>query len=236
MKRYAFLVGGIALLLVLMAAATSPASASTPSFNPDNFHHPLDITNPYMPLKPGTTLVYRGTKEGQPTRDTFVITHDTKVVDGVTTRVIHDTLFTNGVRSEFTDDWFAQDDAGNVWYFGEATTEVGPPVSHEGSWEAGKKGAHPGIVMEAHPKVGDTYQQEFAPGVAQDMATVLSLNQSITVPFGHFTHVLETKDFSPLEPGVVEHKFFAPGIGEIKAVMVQGGSEEQHLVSIQTSN
>jgi hypothetical protein len=150
--------------------------------------------------------------------------------------VIHDTLYEGGVRSEFTDDWLAQDDVGNVWYLGENTTEVGPPVSHAGSWEAGVKGAKPGIVMEAHPKVGDTYQQEFAKGVAQDMAQVLSLNESLCVPYRCFKNLLETKEFSPLEPGVVEHKYYAAGVGEIKAITVSGGQEESHLVNIQTGD
>jgi hypothetical protein len=234
MRRYLFVVGSIVLLVLLIVTATRPVLAQTPSFDPNNFHHPLDIANPYLPMRAGTTLIYEGTKDGQPTRDTFFISNGTKVVDGVTARVVHDTLYVNGVKSEFTDDWFAQDDAGNMWYLGEATTEVGPPVSHEGSWEAGKKGAQPGIVMEAHPNMGDTYQHEYAPGVAQDTATVLSLNQSICVPYGCFRHELETKESSPLEPGVVKHKYYASGIGEIKSIMVQGGSEEQHLVSIQT--
>ncbi len=235
MKPFGFLLAAIVSLGVVASASSSSALAFTPAFNPDDFHHPLDITNPYMPLTAGTTFIYEGTTDGQPTRDTFVVTNETKVVDGITTRVIHDTAYVNGVRSEFTDDWFAQDDEGNVWYFGEATTEVGPPVSHEGSWQAGKKGARPGIIMEAHPKVGDAYQQEFATGVAEDQAEVLKLTASICVPYGCFKHELKTKEFSPLEPGVVENKYYAPGIGEIKSVMVQGGSEEQHLVSIETS-
>jgi hypothetical protein len=157
------------------------------------------------------------------------------LIDGVETRVIHDTLYVKGKVSEVTDDWFAQDNEGNVWYFGEFTTDI-ESGSHEGSWEAGVHGAKPGIIMESQPKVGDTYNQEVAKGVAEDKATVLSLNKSICVPYGCFSHVLETKEFTPLEPGVVDHKFYAPGVGDIKEVTVKGGSEELHLVDIKTTH
>ncbi len=234
MKRFAFVTGGLALL-ALMAAATVPALAQTPGFNKNNFSHHLDINNKYMPLKPGTTYVYDGTSDGTPTHETFVVTRETKTILGIQARVIRDSAFEKGKLVEQTDDWFAQDNAGNVWYMGEFSTDFknGKVVSHEGSWEAGVKGARPGIVMEAHPKVGDTYQQENAPGVAEDMAQVLSLNESICVPYGCFSNVLKTKESSPLEPAVVEHKFYAPGVGDIREVTVQGGSEEIHLVSVQ---
>ncbi len=236
MKRYTFVVGGIALLLLLLAAATSPVLAAPPKFDKANFSHPLDINNQYQPLQPGTTYVYDGTTDGKPTHETFVVTHETKTILGIQVRVIRDSVFEKGKLIEQTDDWFAQDNAGNVWYMGEFSTDFknGKVVSHEGSWEGGVNGAQPGIIMEAHPKVGDTYQQESAPGVAEDMAKVLSLSESICVPFGCFTNVLKTKEFTPLEPGVVEQKFYAPGVGEIRAVIVQGGSEESHLVRIQT--
>jgi hypothetical protein len=235
MKRLVSILGGVAMAAILLISSTFPVRAAGPSFNKNDFHHPLDISNKYFPLKPGTTLIYNGTTDKTPTRDTFVVTRQTKTILGVKTRVIRDTAFESGVMVEKTDDWFAQDDAGNVWYFGEFTTEFNPDGSvnnHTGSWQAGVNGARAGIVMEANPKVGDTYPQEFAKGVAQDKATVLSLKQSICVPFGCFKHVLEIKDFSPLEPGVVEHKFFAPGVGEIRSVLVQGGAEESHLVKI----
>jgi hypothetical protein len=141
-------------------------------------------------------------------------------------------LFTKGVLTESTLDWFAQDDNGNVWYFGEFTTDFSSGGSHEGSWQAGVKGAKAGIIMEAHPKVGDTYNQEVAKGVAEDKATVLSLNDKVCVPYGCFTHVLKTKEFTPLEPGIAENKFYAQNIGNIKALSVKGESEEQHLVQI----
>ena len=238
MKRFVLSIIGLALLAALIATPASPAAASGPSFDKDNFHHPTNITNKFMPLRPGTTFVYKGTKDNLPTSDNFIVTHQTKKIIGVTTVVVLDQAFDeNGKLVEDTFDWFAQDDAGNVWYFGEDTKELDPDtgkvISTEGSWKAGVNGAMPGIIMEAHPKVGDKYQQEFAAPVAEDMAKVLSLHASVCVPFRCFHgNLLKTKEFSPLEPGVVENKYYAPGVGEIKSIIVKGGQEESHLVKI----
>ena len=220
------------LMLILSTSFALPSHAATLAFSKSNFHHPLKIDNKYFPLKPGTTFIYKGTKEGDPTRDTFEVTSKVKVIAGITTREIHDKLFTKGVLTESTQDWFAQDDNGNVWYFGEFTTDFSSGGSHEGSWQAGVKGAKAGIIMEAQPKVGDTYNQEVAKGVAEDMATVLSLNDKVCVTYGCFTHVLKTKEFTPLEPGIAENKFYAQSIGNIQVLSVKGESEEQHLVQI----
>jgi hypothetical protein len=154
---------------------------------------------------------------------------------GVETRVIRHRDWEKGKLVEDTFDWFAQDDAGNVWYFGEYSTQYknGKVIGHEGSWEAGVDGALPGIVMEANPQVGDTYQQENAPGIAEDMATVLGVDESICVSYGCFSNVLKIKDFSPLEPDVVEHKYYTPGIGLIKTVLSRG-FELSELVNIVT--
>ncbi len=238
MKRFAYVVDRIALLAVLIATATSATQAAGSTFDKANFHHPLDITNPYMPLESGTQFVYDGTNDrGKPAHEEFVVTDQVKTILGVNTRVIHDTNWEAGRVVEDTYDWFAQDDTGIVWYFGEFSTQYknGKVIGHEGSWQAGVNGARPGIVMKAHPKVGETYQQEFAPGIAEDMATVLSLTESVCVPHGCFSQVLKTEDFSPLELGV-EHKYFAPGVGLIKTVTVEGGSEESHLVTIVTDD
>lgn len=193
------------------------------------------IDNPYFPLVPGTTYIYEGTKEGSPLKDVFMVTHRTKMVMGVRCREILDRSYVDGVLEEETLDWFAQDEDGNVWYFGEAAKELdedGNVISTEGSWEAGVDDALPGIVMEAHPRVGDTYQQEIAPGVAEDMATVLAVRERVKVPLGTFRSCLKTKDFSALDPDVVEQKFYAPGVGFIRSVMVEGGKERLELVRI----
>lgn len=220
-------------MLVSSIIIANPLHAATFVFNKSNFHNPLNIDNKYFPLKPGTTFIYKGTKESEPTRDTFKVTSKVKEIAGVSTREIRDNLYTKGVLTESTQDWFAQDNDGNVWYFGEFTTDfTNKENPHEGSWQAGVKGAKAGVIMEAQPHVGDTYNQEVAKGVAEDMATVLSLNEKICVPYSCFTHVLKTKEFTPLEPDVVSNKYYAQNIGDIKEISVQGESEEQHLVQI----
>jgi hypothetical protein len=220
------------LMMMLSTSMQLPVQAAANTFNKSNFHDPLKINNKYFPLKPGTTTIYNGTDEdGQPTRAEFSVTNDTKVIAGVTTRVVHDNAYVKGDLEETTDDWFAQDDDGNVWYMGEFTTEL-PSKNHEGSWEAGVKGAQAGIIVEAQPKVGDKYQQEVAKGEAEDGASVLSVNEKVCVPYGCFSDVLKTEDFNLLEPDLLENKFYAPGIGNIKTVMVKGGSEVETLIEI----
>ena len=141
------------------------------------------------------------------------MTHNTKVILGVTCIEVHDTVMVDGELTEDTLDWFAQDSAGNVWYFGENSKELedGLVVSLEGSWMAGVDGAKPGIVMKASPAVGDFYRQEFSLENAEDLAEVVSLNESVTVPAGTFNNCLETEETSPLEPDALEHKFYSAG-------------------------
>ena len=198
-----------------------------------------EVTNRYFPLHPGTTFHYEGETDGIPTSDDMAVTHQTKLILGVPCTVVRDRVYTNGILSEDTLDWYAQDANGNVWYFGEDTAELDPDgnvISTEGSWQAGVDGAKQGIIMEAHPKVGDKYQQEFAEGVAQDMAQVLSVNKTTCVRYGCFDDLLLTKEFSPLEKGVTEHKYYAPGIGNIFVDVVKGGDERSELVGITTGN
>src|SRR5262252_881845 len=185
-----------------------------------------EVTNPYFPLHPGTTFHYAGTSDGLATTDDMAVTHDTKVIAGVTCTVVHDQGFTEGVLTEDTFDWYAQDTAGNVWYFGEDTKELdadGNVISTEGSWQAGVDGAMQGIIMEANPRVGDKYQEEFAAGVAEDSGQVLNLNRNACVPYGCFDDLLLTKETSALEKGVTEHKYYAWGVGDILEVDVKGG-------------
>jgi hypothetical protein len=222
---------GLFSVLMLSATIALPLQAAIPTFSKSNFQNSLNIDNKYFPLNPGTTYVYKGTSEGEPTRDVFTVTDKVKVILGINTRVVHDDAYVKGEHEESTDDWFAQDDEGTVWYFGEFTTDL-TTGSNEGSWEAGVKGAKPGIIMLAQPEVGDTYQQEMAKGVAEDTGTILSLNEEVRVPYGSFSNVLKTEDFNPFEPDILENKFYAPDIGYIKAVQVKGGSDEEHLVQI----
>ena len=131
-----------------------------------------------------------------------------------------------------TDDWYAQDKRGNVWYLGEATTEYedGKPVSTEGSFEAGVDGAQAGVVVPARPRPGLRYRQEYYEGHAEDRARIVSVREQAEVPFGHFRRVLMTRDVNPLEPKVLEFKFYARGVGPVLAIGVSGGSDREELV------
>jgi hypothetical protein len=218
---------------VLLGTAALPAAAAGRT-TPGPAHFSTTIDNPFLPFLPGTRMVYRSTDAGETGREVVRVTTRTRLVDGVRVRVVRDRAYAGGQLVEDTRDFYAQDRRGNVWYFGEntKTLENGTVASTKGSWLAGRNGADAGIVMEAHPKVGDTYSQEDAPGVAEDRAKVLSLDAAATVPYGSFTGLLKTKDFSPLEPAVVEHKFFLRGVGSVLEKEVRGGNERLALVKV----
>ncbi|HEU0208856.1 MAG TPA: hypothetical protein VFQ78_07730 [Candidatus Udaeobacter sp.] len=221
----------VALSVLNLTGADAVGAAD--DINPADFT--VKIDNPFFPLPPGVTFIYRGRKEMSKERDLFAVTERTIVIAGVTCRVVHDRVFVRGVLQENTFDYFAQDRDGNVWYFGEDTEELdrhGNVVSTEGTWRAGMNGARPGVIMEAHPQVNDHYFQELAAPLAQDEATVLSLHETAAVPLAKFRNCLLTKEFTQLEPGNVEHKFYARRIGFVLSVVVKGGKERLALVNI----
>jgi hypothetical protein len=198
-----------------------------PTIDPADFSATVD--HPYLPMTPGSRWVYEGETEDGLERIEVVVTDEVREVMGVTAVVVRDTETLDGEVIEDTFDWFAQDRDGNVWYFGEDTTEFedGEAVSTAGSWEAGVDGALPGIVMLADPAVGDAYRQEFYAGEAEDMGEVLRLGESVTVPAGAFDDVVVTEDWTPLEPEVVEEKSYAPGVGLVLEEKVSGGDGER---------
>jgi hypothetical protein len=194
------------------------------------------IDNPYYPLIPGTTFEYRAeTDEGVET-NTVEVTSQTKTILGVAATVVHDQVFLGGELTEDTFDWYAQDVRGNIWYLGEQSCEVenGQCVSTGGSWEAGVDGALPGVIMWADPAAhkGDTYQQEFLAGTAEDVAKVIGLDAKVDTPYGSFIGCLETMDWSPLETASREHKFYCPGTGLVLEVAPSSGHERSELVGI----
>jgi len=193
-----------------------------------------EIDNPFFPLEVGSRWVYRETdKEGARQKVVVTVTDETRLIaNGVTARVVRDVVSEDGEFVEVTDDWYAQDAAGNVWYLGEATTEYkdGKPVSTAGSFEAGVDGAQAGVIMPADPKPGTRYRQEYYAGQAEDRAKVLSRKADAEVPFGEFDPVLKTKDVAPLPPRAVEHKLYARGIGLVEARTIKGGSDREVLV------
>lgn len=215
-------------------AATLPTGAEPVNLDPADFT--ADITHPFWPMKPGTRWTYRDVDEkGEVQTVVVVATNDTKkLANGVTARVIRDTVRSEGEVVEDTFDWYAQDLAGNVWYMGEDTAEFenGKIVSRAGSFEAGADGALPGIILPAEPQVGQKYRQEYLEGEAEDNGEVLGLNQLVEVPAGRYTGALLTRDTNSLEPDVVEYKLYAPDIGPVLTVDISGGAAREVMVKI----
>jgi hypothetical protein len=229
---------------VASAATSNPAPTSTsaaavprtiapsyaPVINPADFSTTID--NPYFPLVPGTRFIYEASTPDGRERNVVEVTADTKTVMAVSTRVVHDVVLVDGKPEEETFDWYAQDTEGNVWYFGEATKALGgPTVDTSGSFEAGRDGALPGIVMPGHPMVGDHYRQEYYKGEAEDTGKVLSLTGTESTPFtGPRSALLVTEDVNPLDPAAaVENKYYAEGVG----LLVTGPAERSELVAIE---
>ena len=212
-----------------------PQTSEPVDLDPADFT--TDIDNPYWPMQPGNRWVYRET-DTKGTRERVVVTvtdKTKKIANGITARVISDVVTENGTPVEITDDWYAQDSDGNVWYLGEAVRnfENGEFVDRAGSFEAGVDGAQPGIVMPADPEPGLTYRQEYYKGEAEDRAAIVTVGEErVEVPAGFFgKDVLMTRDLVPLEPKVEELKFYAPGIGPVLSVHTDGAGGRAELVS-----
>jgi hypothetical protein len=210
-----------------------PIGSEPVDLDPADFTTQID--NPYWPMKPGSRWIYRETTpRGTKNRVVVTVTSKTKrIANGILARVVHDVVTEAGKPVEVTDDWYAQDCAGNIWYLGEKTAEYenGKVVSRAGSWEAGVDGAQPGITLPADPQVGMTYRQEYYAGEAEDRGAIFSLDEQVGVPAGHFTDVVMTKDTSALEPRVLEFKFYARGVGPVLEISVSGGNDRADLLS-----
>jgi hypothetical protein len=221
-----------AVALVVAAALAVGTGASTRP-NPASFEPRID--NPWFPLHPGTVYVYRGRKDAKRARDVVTVLSRTTTIDGVRCRAVDDRLYLNGKLGERTTDWYAQDRAGNVWYFGEETAELdrrGHVTSTEGTWRTGKHGARAGIVMPAHPRVGRGFRQEFYKGHAEDHFVTLSLSAPVRTPAASSRRALLTKEWTPLEPGTIDHKLYVRGVGMVEEKTVRGGDEHSVLVSV----
>ncbi len=247
--RRAVVVAGIAILLPALAgcgsSGGSTSSAAMPSgtdtlpqtsepsnLNPADFSTKID--NPYWPMPVGAVWhVHLSNPEGESLQETITVENRTrKVADGVTARVVHDVVYDHGRPTEITDDWYAQDADGNIWYFGENTAEIhNGKRDTSGSFEAGRNGADAGVALPAHPAVGMTYREEYYAGQAEDRAKVLALDQQVEAPAGHFTGALLIDDTSPIEPDVSEYKLYAKGVGPVVAVSVSGEADREDLVS-----
>jgi hypothetical protein len=223
------------MLIVMDVGSAVPTNAQggephTPTIDPANFVEGVD--NPFFPLTPGMTYTYEGVLDGVALHTEVSVMSETREILGVKCVEVRDVVSENGEMIEETVDWYAQDKDGNVWYMGEDSKEIegGSVVSTEGSWEAGVDGAKPGVIMWGQPKTGEPYRQEYYAGKAEDMAQVVSL---ATSPSG--IAFLVTREWSPLEPGIAEQKYYVAGIGQVAEMTVEGGEGRMELVKIATS-
>jgi hypothetical protein len=210
-----------------------PQGSEPAKLDPSDFTDRID--HPYWPMRPGTTWVYSERDlEGSNQRVVVTASKETKEVSGIRARVVHDVVTEDGALVEDTYDWYAQDRDGNLWYLGEDTKEYkdGKVASRAGSWQAGVDGAEAGIVLPAKPSVGMSYRQEYYKGEAEDKARILSLDEWTQVPAGAYDHLLMTKDFTPLQPDVLEHKFYAQGVGPVLVLSVSAGTAREELVEL----
>jgi hypothetical protein len=244
-KAVLALVVSFALAVALTAASAAATGARAPetiesgagpgwpaTISPSEFVP--RVTNPWFPLKPGSVWHYRGVKAGVKMTDTVTATHRNKLILGVSTTVVHDVVKVRGKPEEVTDDFYAQDHRGNVWYFGEETEELnrqGKPTSTEGSFEAGVDGARPGVLIPGRPKVGLVGRQEFLKGEAEDHFKVLDLKAGVSVPFATTRKALRTREWTPLEPGTVDNKYYLREVGTVREIAVKGPVETLSLVS-----
>jgi hypothetical protein len=216
------------------ANSKSPLPTGSEAVTLDPADFTTEITNPYWPMSPGDRWVYRETDgQGGEQKVEVTVTDETKTIAGIEARVVHDVVSEDGQLVEDTFDWYAQDADGNIWYLGEDTKEFenGKVTTTAGSWEHGVDGAQAGIAVPAKPEPGLEYRQEYYAGEAEDAATVLSVEERVEVPAGSYRGVLMTKDYTPLDPEVLEHKFYAKGVGPVLALAISGGSDREELLS-----
>lgn len=216
------------------------ADQREPDISADDFSNPTVIDNDYLPLVPGTVYSYEIDTEDGLEQTVVEVLNDTREVMGVTTRVVRDTVTLDGVLIEDTYDWYAQDNDGNVWYFGEDVENYNYDdegnlidTDNEGAWESGVDDAQPGIIMPAEPRVGDSYRQEYLEGEAEDLAVIDALEVDITLSDSSMYTTLKTKEWNPLEEDSTELKYYAPGIGLVRAESVDG-EEQVDLVDLVT--
>lgn len=208
------------------ALGGSPAMPPASSFS-------ARVDNPWFPLLRGTRWVYTGVKDGKPTRDVVAVTPRIKTIEGVPCVAVHDRLYMRGRLEERTTDWYSQDSHGNVWYFGENTAELdahGHVTSTEGTWKAGANGAKAGIYIPGNPRLGQTGLQEFLKGHAEDHFEIIALFGTVAPPGK--ANALVTKEWTPLEPGVIDHKMYVRGIGTVLEQSQRGPNERNELISI----
>lgn len=221
------------LLAATLATVLLPGCGGDPSSPPYDPVIPASwapsVTHPFFPLVPGTAYDFRASS-GVETSHIEVMT-ETRTIMGVTASVVHDQVFADGSLAEDTFDWFAQDADGNVWYLGEDSKELdhGQVTSTEGSWEWGVNGALPGVVMWADPSahMSEEYRQEYLKGVAEDLAVVVGLDETVQVPAGSFSGCLKTRERNPLESGSSEYKYYCRDVGPVLETDASDGERNE---------
>ena len=248
MKRFGIAVAeGVLLCAMVALPSAAPAVAATgcalPVFGSGADYHPgvrpaefsADVTNPWFPLRPGTTYVYAGVKDGRHAVDVFAVSRRTRIIDGVRTRMVEDRLLLDGRLEERTSDYYAQDRCGNVWYFGEDTAVVdgrGRVTDRSGSFRAGVAGAEPGVYIQRDPQLGRRFRQEWSPGNAADTYRAVSRSARVSSPYTGARSALRTEESTELEPGVLDNKLYVRGIGQVEEIAVAGPTEKLILVDI----
>jgi hypothetical protein len=231
LSTVATLAAAISAVLVAPSARSQAVEGAPPMPSASSFSAHVD--NPWFPLLPGTRWIYTGVKDGKPTRDIVTATHQTKTIQGVPCIAVRDRLYMRGHLEERTTDWYSQDSHGNVWYLGENTAELnadGHVTSTEGTWKAGVSGAKAGIYIPGHPRFGQTNLQEFLKGHAEDHFKIIGLFNTVA-PAGKANTML-TREWTPLEPGVIDHKMYVHGIGTVLEQSQRGPNERNELVSL----
>jgi hypothetical protein len=239
MKSKSFYLFAAIVLISCGSCKKDPARQPDLTYNPvvlpANFKNPTNLTNPYFPVAPGKKYIYEGqTSDGLEHIEEQRLT-TTKTIMGITCIIVNYKAYLNGKLIEEAWDWYAQDDNGTVWYFGEDVNNYntnGVLTDHNGSWEAGVDGAKPGTIMPANPQVGVKYREEYYFNHAEDEAEVTGTGLTVTIPFGNYNNCIKTRNFTVLEPDLNENKYYAPGIGLVKEENV-ADKEEIRLIAIQ---
>ena len=233
------IVGSFIVLIVgtlfLYSKRTPAGNTYDPQISPADFSS--EVTNMFFTLEPGTVFVYEAEKAEGHERIEVTVLSETRMVMGVEAVIVKDQVFLDGELIEDTRDWYAEDLEGNVWYFGEETAEYegGVMTTTAGSWEAGIDGAKPGLIMKANPQVGDSYRLEYYAGEAEDMADVVTLNESLVVPAGAFTGCLKTYDYTPLDPNAKEYKYYCPEVQGVALEVNIEDNERMELISVKNN-
>jgi hypothetical protein len=223
----------VALATIATTTIVMLGGSANAGVDPADFSSP--VNNPYFPLKPGTVFLYKGAEGNDRLVERLRVTRRQHDIEGVSTTVISDILHANGRLQEKTTDWYADDNSGNTWYFGERTATYHPNgtvASREGTWRAGLNGGVAGIIMPVDPTITDAYRQEFLKGHAEDQAWIVATHEQLRVPYGKLDQIVRSYEWTRLEPNVVSVKFYAPHLGIVSERDVAGGTENLELVNV----